>query len=133
MQLQDFHQPKNTEYEREGDTFDGIGAEFTSAKTIQETNSQDSQTALQNLQISSAKNDKVCARAERGGGEAGFIPAETIHLNIECIFFENGKCAIYPVRPKQCRDFPFWESHKILDADSKKALSLECKGITFFS
>lgn len=24
-----------------------------------------------------------------------------------CIFYENG-CAIYPVRPLQCRTFPFW-------------------------
>lgn len=24
-----------------------------------------------------------------------------------CDFFENG-CAIYPVRPRQCRTFPFW-------------------------
>jgi uncharacterized protein len=24
-----------------------------------------------------------------------------------CIFFENG-CSIYPVRPLQCRTFPFW-------------------------
>jgi len=24
-----------------------------------------------------------------------------------CIFFENG-CAVYPVRPLQCRTFPFW-------------------------
>jgi Fe-S-cluster containining protein len=24
-----------------------------------------------------------------------------------CIFYENG-CAVYPVRPLQCRTFPFW-------------------------
>jgi uncharacterized protein len=26
----------------------------------------------------------------------------------ECIFFENNKCKIYPVRPVQCRNYPFW-------------------------
>ncbi|HSP06322.1 MAG TPA: YkgJ family cysteine cluster protein, partial [Acidobacteriota bacterium] len=27
--------------------------------------------------------------------------------NGDCIFYENG-CTIYPVRPSQCRTFPFW-------------------------
>ena len=27
--------------------------------------------------------------------------------NFDCIFWENG-CTIYPVRPTQCRTFPFW-------------------------
>jgi len=26
--------------------------------------------------------------------------------NEECVFFENGGCAIQPVKPQQCRDFP---------------------------
>lgn len=25
-----------------------------------------------------------------------------------CVFYENG-CKIYPVRPAQCRTFPFWK------------------------
>jgi len=25
-----------------------------------------------------------------------------------CVFLENGICSIYPVRPKQCRTYPFW-------------------------
>ena len=29
----------------------------------------------------------------------------------QCIFFDKG-CTIYPVRPRQCRDFPFWERYK---------------------
>jgi len=27
-----------------------------------------------------------------------------------CLFFENG-CTIYPIRPLQCRTFPFWFSN----------------------
>lgn len=26
--------------------------------------------------------------------------------NEECIFLENGGCAVQPVKPQQCRDFP---------------------------
>ncbi len=25
-----------------------------------------------------------------------------------CVFIENSRCLIYPVRPQQCRDYPFW-------------------------
>ena len=25
-----------------------------------------------------------------------------------CVFLEEGACIIYPVRPQQCRTFPFW-------------------------
>jgi Fe-S-cluster containining protein len=30
----------------------------------------------------------------------------------ECVFFERGVgCTVYPVRPRQCRTWPFWESN----------------------
>jgi len=41
-----------------------------------------------------------------------------------CIFFENG-CKIYPVRPNQCRTFPFWDYYK----DKIDELKKECPGI----
>ncbi|MBX3460604.1 MAG: YkgJ family cysteine cluster protein [Planctomycetes bacterium] len=28
--------------------------------------------------------------------------------NNDCVFLEEGKCTIYPVRPVQCRTYPFW-------------------------
>ncbi|QEL15828.1 YkgJ family cysteine cluster protein [Limnoglobus roseus] len=32
--------------------------------------------------------------------------------NGDCVFFEAGRgCTVYPVRPKQCRTWPFWESN----------------------
>lgn len=32
-------------------------------------------------------------------------------LNNDCTFFDaNEGCTIYPVRPQQCRTWPFWES-----------------------
>ena len=30
--------------------------------------------------------------------------------NFDCVFLKDGRCSIYPVRPSQCREFPFWES-----------------------
>jgi len=41
-----------------------------------------------------------------------------------CIFFENG-CKIYPVRPNQCRTFPFWDYYKT----HMNELLKECPGI----
>lgn len=32
--------------------------------------------------------------------------------NGDCVFYEAGRgCTVYPVRPKQCRTWPFWESN----------------------
>lgn len=44
-----------------------------------------------------------------------------------CIFFDEAKrrCSIYPVRPRQCRTFPFWETLKNSSEEVKK----ECPGI----
>jgi hypothetical protein len=41
-----------------------------------------------------------------------------------CVFFENG-CTVYPVRPLQCRTFPFWDYYK----DKIDELKKECPGI----
>jgi len=43
-----------------------------------------------------------------------------------CIFFDNG-CKIYPVRPNQCKTFPFWEYYKNKPEELKK----ECPGVIF--
>ena len=45
-----------------------------------------------------------------------------------CIFFEETQgCSIYPVRPKQCREYPFWDRYK--DKNSIQEVCQECKGI----
>jgi uncharacterized protein len=32
--------------------------------------------------------------------------------NGDCVFYEKGEgCTIYPVRPRQCRTWPFWKSN----------------------
>jgi Fe-S-cluster containining protein len=47
--------------------------------------------------------------------------------NYACIFFDNitKQCKIYPVRPLQCRTFPFWEIFK----NDKEEVKKECLGI----
>jgi Fe-S-cluster containining protein len=44
-----------------------------------------------------------------------------------CIFFDETKsrCTIYPVRPRQCRTFPFWEQYK----NNEDEVRSECPGI----
>src|SRR5579883_1227827 len=33
-------------------------------------------------------------------------------LNGDCVFYDRAKgCTVYPVRPRQCRTWPFWESN----------------------
>jgi len=52
-----------------------------------------------------------------------------VGVSNDCIFFDrkiNG-CGIYPVRPTQCRTFPFWSYFKT----HKDELEAECPGIIF--
>ena len=44
-----------------------------------------------------------------------------------CIFFDTDKqqCGIYPVRPSQCRSFPFWDQYRGDDREVRA----ECPGI----
>ena len=44
-----------------------------------------------------------------------------------CSFYENG-CTIYPVRPNQCKTFPFWFEN-LRSAKKWKRISRECPGI----
>jgi len=46
-----------------------------------------------------------------------------------CLFFDENKkrCSIYPIRPTQCRTFPFWEHYK--DNKNIEELKKECPGI----
>jgi uncharacterized protein len=44
-----------------------------------------------------------------------------------CLFFEDG-CRVYPVRPTQCRTFPFW--FRNLRSETRwAAIQQECPGI----
>jgi uncharacterized protein len=48
--------------------------------------------------------------------------------NFDCIFLKDKKCSVYPVRPSQCRTFPWWQKN----LESKEAwqeASRFCEGI----
>ncbi len=48
-----------------------------------------------------------------------------------CVFFDEQKkcCKIYPLRPKQCVDFPFWEKCKGKKCEELTELFAMCKGV----
>ena len=61
------------------------------------------------------------------------LPHTNVSNDLACVFFDAGKCGIYPVRPKQCREFPFWDAHRAdsLDSQGKESLQQECLGVQF--
>ena len=44
-----------------------------------------------------------------------------------CIYYENG-CSIYPVRPLQCRTFPFWPEY-LRSPESWDEAARRCPGV----
>ncbi|OQS06510.1 hypothetical protein THRCLA_01455 [Thraustotheca clavata] len=46
----------------------------------------------------------------------------------QCVFLDNKKCTIYPVRPTQCRTYPFWPQQLISKYDWQLAAK-QCEGI----
>jgi uncharacterized protein len=48
--------------------------------------------------------------------------------NGDCIFFKNNRCSIYPVRPGQCRTYPFW-FRNMRSPEAWKETARECPGI----
>ncbi|MDO4218900.1 MAG: YkgJ family cysteine cluster protein [Synergistaceae bacterium] len=48
--------------------------------------------------------------------------------NFDCIFLKGDRCTIYPVRPSQCREFPFWES-MLCDEEEWEFYASRCPGM----
>jgi Fe-S-cluster containining protein len=44
-----------------------------------------------------------------------------------CVFWDDG-CTVYPVRPRQCRTFPFWREH-LADERAWEAVAGESPGV----
>lgn len=53
----------------------------------------------------------------------------TEHLNGDCTFLDprTRRCQIYPVRPKQCRTWPFWRSNIATPEDWQRTCEV-CPG-----
>lgn len=53
----------------------------------------------------------------------------TEYANGDCTFFDPHKrrCTIYPVRPEQCRTWPFWQSN-LVDEDAWSRAERVCPG-----
>lgn len=49
------------------------------------------------------------------------------HADGRCLFYEHG-CQIYPVRPRQCRSYPFWREH-LRSWRRWQVLARHCPGI----
>jgi Fe-S-cluster containining protein len=49
-----------------------------------------------------------------------------IQANGDCVFWNEG-CAIYPVRPRQCRTYPFW-AENLESAESWASVLETCHG-----
>ncbi|SRR6266404_5669609 len=48
--------------------------------------------------------------------------------NGDCVFYEQGEgCTIYPVRPRQCRTWPFWASNTATPEDWQETCQV-CPG-----
>ncbi len=64
---------------------------------------------------------------KKGGYRYSIKEIQRAEGEYDCIFFDRTilGCMIYPVRPLQCRTFPFWDYFK----DNEEELRNECPGI----
>jgi hypothetical protein len=53
---------------------------------------------------------------------------QLVNRGSDCVFLEDGRCAIYPVRPKQCATWPFWTENLDFETWHTTVMSL-CPGI----
>jgi uncharacterized protein len=49
--------------------------------------------------------------------------------NYDCVFLENNRCTIYPVRPRQCQTFPWWKEVLSSEKSWEETAQL-CNGIS---
>lgn len=46
----------------------------------------------------------------------------------DCVFLQGKKCMVYPVRPKQCRTFPWWPGN-VSSPEAWQSAASTCEGI----
>lgn len=52
----------------------------------------------------------------------------TEKTNGHCVFYRNGGCSVYQLRPTQCRTFPFWPEN-MASEESWNELARTCRGV----
>lgn len=56
------------------------------------------------------------------------LSLKEISPSYACIFYQDKKCTIYPIRPLQCRSFPWWPEI-VKNEENWKNASCSCEGI----
>ena len=87
--------------------------------------------------VDAAEIEAIAAYLDKPLGEIRLLhtrPARggtslTEHLNGDCTFLDprTRRCQIYPVRPKQCRTWPFWRSNIATPEDWQRTCEV-CPG-----
>lgn len=85
-------------------------------------NDEESASIASYLQVD--KQDFLSSLTHEIDGKTALLDGE----NGACVFLEDGRCLIYPVRPLQCRTFPFWPEN-LKDAASWQATKALCPGL----
>lgn len=49
-------------------------------------------------------------------------------MNYSCVFLQDNRCTVYPVRPAQCRTFPWWISN-LSSKEAWNEAAKRCEGI----
>ena len=60
--------------------------------------------------------------------EKSYALVEMKSQNHDCVFLKDKKCSIYPVRPVQCRTYPWWQEN-LNSGESWKLAAESCEGI----
>jgi Fe-S-cluster containining protein len=48
--------------------------------------------------------------------------------NFDCVFLKDKQCTLYPVRPKQCKTFPWWKEN-LSSVEAWEEAAKWCEGI----
>ncbi len=70
--------------------------------------------------------DQFAARFLRKIGERYSLKERPV--SYDCIFLKEKQCSIYPVRPKQCRTFPWWVEN-LKSQEAWQEAARHCEGI----
>lgn len=101
----------------------GCGQCCTGAPGYTWVNEQEIRDIAQHLNISIEEFSRRYLRRVKGRLSLLELPK-----SYDCIFLKDKKCQIYPVRPTQCRTYPWWPQNLKSEKEWKEAARF-CEGI----